>query len=264
MPGAIDFHTHAFPDALAARALSSLHDLTDERACLDGRLSSLLESMDRAGIARSVICCIATRPGQFDSLLQWCGEIASERIIPFMSVHPDDNHIEDKVRHISRAGFKGVKLHPYYQDFVADEDRAMRIYRSLCDEGLILVSHAGYDFAFERDDRACPRRLVGVKEQLPELKLVISHLGGWQAWDAAEQAVVGKDIYMEISYSLQYLQKKKAARMILAHPAEYVIFGTDSPWGDQGDGVRMLRELDLGAERTELILTGNAAKLLGI
>lgn len=254
MPGAIDFHTHAFPDALAARALNALHDLTDERACLDGRLSSLLESMDRAGIASSVICCIATRPGQFDSILQWCEQIASERIIPFLSVHPDDDDLEQKVRRISRADFKGVKLHPYYQDFVADEDRAMRIYRSLCDEGLILVSHAGYDFAFKRDDRACPRRLIAVKE----------HLGGWQAWDEAEQVVVGREICMEISYSLQYLQKEKASRMILDHPAEYVLFGTDSPWGNQADGVRMLRELDIGAERTDMILTGNATKLLGI
>ena len=264
MFGAIDFHTHAFPDALAAGALSSLHDLTDERACLDGRLSSLLESMDRAGISMSVICCIATRPGQFDSILRWCEQIASERIIPFASVHPDDDEIAKKIRRIRRAGLKGVKLHPYYQDFVADEDRTMRIDRCLCDEGLILVSHAGYDFAFERDDRACPGRLVGVKEQLPELQLVISHLGGWQAWDEAEQVVVGKEIYMEISYSLQYLQKERASRMILEHPAEYVLFGTDSPWGDQADGVRMLRELDLGAERTELILTGNATKLLVI
>lgn len=65
MPRIIDFHTHAFPDELAKRAIVALHDGIEERACLDGRLSSLLSSMDNAGISASVICCIATHPGQY-------------------------------------------------------------------------------------------------------------------------------------------------------------------------------------------------------
>jgi hypothetical protein len=69
-PGITDFHTHAFPDALATRAIRALEAETDRvKARLDGRISSLLRSMDYAGIRRSVICSIATKPEQFDSIL---------------------------------------------------------------------------------------------------------------------------------------------------------------------------------------------------
>ena len=46
----IDFHAHAFPDALAERAMPALEAEGDIRAALDGKVSSLLRSMDAAGI----------------------------------------------------------------------------------------------------------------------------------------------------------------------------------------------------------------------
>lgn len=60
----IDMHTHAFPDAIADRAITQLCAEGNVRACLDGRVSSLIASMDTAGIEKSVLCSIATRPRQ--------------------------------------------------------------------------------------------------------------------------------------------------------------------------------------------------------
>ncbi len=88
---AIDVHTHAFPDRLAARAIAALEAGAPScRAFLDGRLASLVASMDRAGIETSVVASIATKPEQFPAILAWSREIASPRIVPFASVHPDD------------------------------------------------------------------------------------------------------------------------------------------------------------------------------
>ena len=62
----IDFHTHCFADELADRAMATLSSETDEVSpCLDGRMSSLIDSMDKAGIEKSVICSIATKPKQY-------------------------------------------------------------------------------------------------------------------------------------------------------------------------------------------------------
>lgn len=264
MASIIDFHTHAFPDELARRAMASLHENTELQACLDGRLASLLSSMDNAGIARSVICCIATNPDQFDSILNWCRNVSSDRIVPFASIHPDDDNIDEKIERIVRAGIKGVKLHPYYQDYIADEDRAMRLYGSLCEAGLIVVTHAGYDFAFTRDDRSSPARMLNITGQFGDLKLVISHLGGWQQWDEAEDIIIGRNIYLEISFSLQYLTADHARRMIMSHPAQYILFGTDSPWDDQSQALSRLQQLNLPSARLELILHKNAADFLSI
>ena len=69
MKGIIDFHTHAFPDELAERVIKMLEDEGGVKARLDGKISSLLGSMDKCGIEKSVICNIATKPAQFDSIL---------------------------------------------------------------------------------------------------------------------------------------------------------------------------------------------------
>ena len=82
----IDFHTHAFPDALAHRAVAQLLSEAGEvRSFLDGKVSSLIASMDANGIEASVLCSIATKPSQFEPIFRWSQQIASDRIIPLAS-----------------------------------------------------------------------------------------------------------------------------------------------------------------------------------
>ena len=140
----IDFHTHAFPDALAERAMRQLLSETDSvTAYLDGKLSSLLASMDANGIERSVLCSIATKPSQFEPIFQWSRAIQSERIIPLASVHPDDPAGPEHVRQIAAAGLAGIKMHPYYQDFDMDDAKLDPLYEAVQAEGLLLTMQYG-------------------------------------------------------------------------------------------------------------------------
>ncbi len=260
----IDFHTHAFADELAERAMSYLASESEGvEPCHDGRVSSLLESMDEAGICRSVVCPIATKPKQFEGIFEWCKEIRSERIEPFPSVHPDDEQCLERIGLIKDAGFKGVKMHPYYQKFVLDENKMVPIYKRISDAGLMLVMHCGYDIAFEFDDRSSPERILKLYAEFPDLKFISTHFGGWQAWDKVSELLIGRPIYMEISFSLTYLDPEKARKMALGHPKEYLLFGTDSPWQGQKLTVELLKKLDLGRELEEAIFWDNAKKLLG-
>ncbi|MDP2156386.1 MAG: TatD family hydrolase [Nitrospirota bacterium] len=266
MKGIIDFHTHAFPDALAERAVQILLEegqkKYDVRAYLDGRVSSLLASMDQSNIQQSVICMIATKPSQFDPIMKWSKQIRSDRIIPFPSLHPESTDAVEQVRQIKTEGFKGVKFHPYYQDFSIDEKRLFSMYKELQENGLIVVMHTGFDLAFERDRRCDPERVLRVLDAFPDLKLVTTHLGAWEDWGEVEKHLSGKKIYMEISFSIDCMPKETARRIILNHPKNYILFGTDSPWADQGQAVSLLKGLELGAEIETLILRENALKLL--
>jgi predicted TIM-barrel fold metal-dependent hydrolase len=261
----IDFHAHAFPDALAARAMKKLlEEAPDVKAYLDGTLGDLLESMDRSGIGKSVVCCIATRPEQFESIFEWCKEVRSERLILFPSIHPKDPECIERIGHVKAAGFKGIKLHPYYQDFCADDERLYEMYGKLCEEDLMVVMHTGYDIAFPRIRRADPGRLVKVKGAFPELKLITTHLGAWEQWEEAREVLIGKEIYMEISFAFDYLTAETAREMIMEHPEEYVLFGTDSPWTDQEKTLLQLKKLGLPEKKLARILSGNAESLLGL
>ena len=257
----IDFHTHAFPDDLSGRVIKMLEDEGGVKAHLDGRISSLLSSMDACGIKKSVICNIATKPSQFDSILQFCKAGRSERIIPFPSFHPYDPAFKDRIDTIKREGFKGIKFHPYYQNFTIDEERLFPVYKKISDENLILEMHTGFDFAFAQTRIADPEKILALVQKFPALKLITTHLGAWNLWEEVEKFLLGKPIYMEISFSLEFLNDT-VKKIISHHPPEYILFGTDSPWTEQQQTLALLRDLHLGEEKEDLILRENALRLL--
>jgi predicted TIM-barrel fold metal-dependent hydrolase len=260
----IDFHTHAFPDGLAQKAIAALTADIDIRTFHDGKVSSLVASMDKAGIKKAVICSIATKPSQYAPILEWSKSIQSDRIIPFPSIHPADTDIREKIETIANAGFRGIKLHPYYQEFTIDEERMFPIYETANRLGLIIVCHTGFDIAFPKDRIADPSKIAYVMRMFPGLKFIASHLGGWEDWDEVIRCIVGKKIYIETSYSLEVMDKDKALSILLNHPSDYILFGTDSPWTDQTDAIRLVRDLGLGAERERKMFHINAERLLGI
>lgn len=259
----IDFHTHAFPDAIAGRAMRQLTtECPEAKAFLDGKLSSLVASMDRCGIEKSILCSIATKPAQFEPIFNWSKAIKSDRIEPFPSVHPADPQAADRVYRIAEAGFKGIKMHPYYQDFSIDNPDLNPLYKAICETKLLLTLHTGFDIAFERVDKASPRQIRTVLERFSELRLITTHFGGWEQWDQVEELLIGHPIYMETSWSVEFMGRQRVIDLMNAHLPEYLLFGTDSPWTDQAETIATYQQLPIPAERLELFFYGNAARLL--
>jgi len=261
-PRVIDAHTHAFPDELAGRAVSVLEAAAGIRARLNGTISALLASMDRHGIDASIVCSIATKPSQTEPILTWSKKIRSERIIPFPSIHPADPIWPEHLRRISGEGFLGIKLHPYYQEFELDEPRLLRVYEHLSRLNLAVVMHTGYDMAYALRPGADPPKIARIAETFPSLRMLTTHMGSWKQWDSVEKHLIGSRIFMEISYSLQFLPAQQSRRMIRSHPRECVCFGTDSPWTDQGEELARLRALGLGTEMEERVLGRNILDFL--
>lgn len=260
----IDFHTHAFPDELAATAIPFLEEEGNVKAWPNGTVADLLRSMDRAGIEQSLICSIATRPKQFGSILDWSRQIRSKRLIPLPSVHPDSDNLTDQIRIIAEEGFCGIKMHPYYQNFALDEERLLPLYEALITRNLLVVMHTGYDIAFPRTPLCNPEKILRVAERFPELKLVTTHLGAWDDWEEVRRLLIGRPIYMELSYSLDFLPAETARQMIINHPADYLLFGSDSPWSDQKNTLELLEKLNLGPDLLKRITRENARHLLSV
>ena len=236
----------------------------DCRAYGDGTIAGLLASMDAAGIEVSVVSAIATKPDQAQGILNWCGKIRSDRLIPFPSVHPDDPAAAPGIVRIAEAGFTGIKLHPMYQNCAADDPRMEPIYATAVAQGLIVVSHCGRDIAYPPDDdRAAPERFARVLERFPTLKLLATHLGGWRMWDEVEKHLLGRKVSLETSFSLEELGRQRAAEMIRRHGVDAVLFGSDWPWEDQTEQVALVRGLGLTEAEQAALLATNAARLLG-
>lgn len=262
--GTIDIHTHAFPDKLAPRAIRTLESASEWQAVADGKVVSLLHSMDAAGIDVSVVCPIATSPKQVRGILRWCGKIHSDRIEPFPSVHPKVRGPDKWLARCAEAGFVGVKLHPMYQDFVFDDPAMDAIYAAAVAHGLVVATHCGRDIAYPpQDDRASPVRVARVLDRHPKLKLICTHMGGWRMWDQAVLHLLGKGVHIETSFSLALLGSRRAAEMIRRHGPDRVMMGSDWPWVSQAAEVARVRQLGLDRRATEAVLWQNAAGLLG-
>lgn len=258
----IDFHTHAFPDELAATTIPALEKIANVPATLNGTTADLLSSMDRAGIAQSVICSIATRPEHFAAILRWSTAIASTRLIPLASVHPNSPHLQEEIAAIKQAGLAGIKLHPYYQNFYLDEERLTPLFTALAEHNLLLVLHCGYDIGFPHERRADPGQLRQLIQRFPTLTVVAAHLGAWQQWDEVEKYLLGQDIYLDTAFALQYLSPEQARRILLGHGQDRLVLGSDSPWADQAEVIALLQGLDLPPELLTKILRQNARQLL--
>ena len=265
----IDFHTHAFPDFLAQRAIEVLEEnAKGYKAYTDGTLSGLLAAMDRAGVDAAVVCSIATAPKQVRSILEWSCQIAGQRVFPFPSVHPACDDPYQATADVARAGLKGLKLHPQYQGFFVDDPDVFPIYRAAADHGLIVLLHAGYDLAFPTDPRAEPRRIAVVLREFPGLRLVAAHMGGWKDWEQVLEHLAGRDVFFDTSFAVGDSPDDAPPNLLRAiiekHGTHRILFGTDSPWREHCAELAALDQLGLPDDVKAAVLGGNGSKLLGL
>ena len=120
----IDFHTHAFPDKIAQRALSSLAARVNCTPLTDGTVSGLLGKMDEWTVDRAVVCNIATNPKQTVNVNNFATETNSlhgNRLTALGSVNPGYDDIHGELKRIAGAGIPGIKIHPEYMGHTVDD-----------------------------------------------------------------------------------------------------------------------------------------------
>lgn len=266
-PLVFDAHAHAFPDQLASEAVRRL--TASARACPirpshDGTTKGLLECMDRAGISHALLLSVATKAGQVFRITDWAAEAASERLIPFASIHPDYAEPEHEALRIAKLGLRGIKFHPQYMNCAADDPRAIRIARAAEAAGLAMIFHAGYDVAFPDDERASPERLLRLHQAVPGLRVLFAHLGGWRVWDQVLQHLAGRPVYLETSWTKGFCAPELMQAILARHDPAKLLFGSDAPWGDPVEGLAHFMELPLSEEARRRALWDNALCFAGV
>jgi predicted TIM-barrel fold metal-dependent hydrolase len=261
----IDIHTHCFPDSIAPMAISSLAKKAD---CLiphtDGTVAGLKRSMIFTGVDVSVIQNIATKPSQVVSINRWAAQQQGKQIISFGTIHPQFTDYKEEIKWLKANNFKGIKLHPDYQDFFVDDKNIFPIYEAILNEGLIILFHAGMDIGIPEPVHCTPQRLRKVLDILSGGKIVAAHLGGFRAWNDVLKYLVGSDIYFDTSFTFDELGCDKMSSIITAHGTKKILFGTDSPWSDQKQDLEKINKLTIPGKDKELILGLNSKLLLNI
>ncbi len=166
-------HAHVFPEELKPM----------------GTIDKLKELMDDCGIDK----CVAFAPfhdrfietARTDTPNEWlAGQLKGQTdIYGFGVVDFTAENLRDEVDKIAELGFKGIKMHPPYQEFDIDGEDAFRIYERAEELGLFISFHCGMHW----------HRLKGVRPILYDevgwhfknLRFSLEHLGGYHFFNEA-------------------------------------------------------------------------------
>jgi predicted TIM-barrel fold metal-dependent hydrolase len=255
----IDFHTHIYPEKIAAKAVASIGEFYGTAMQGDGTAESLLKSGKQGGVGHFVVFSAAAVPEQVQAINDYIAGACREHpeFTGFGTLHPDMEKPLDEIDRLMGLGLRGIKFHPDMQRFAIDDEGMMDIYAAM--EGrLPVIFHTGdYRYSFSH-----PSRLAHILDNFPGLCAVAAHFGGWSMVDIAYDYFHKRRCYFDVSSSLSFIGLRRAAELIRHYGAQRFLFGSDYPMWDPAACLGEFMALDLSEREKEQILWENAGMIL--
>ena len=277
----IDFHTHVFPPQIKKNRSKYIESdpcfaiLYSDKNAKIATADELIASMDRAGIDTSVIVnigwtthelCVETNDYILESIARY-----PRRLIGFCAVQP--HSYEAAITEIERCAEEGIRgigeMRPDIQLFdLRDEEVIEPVIEVIRKRKLILLIHAtepvGHNYAGK--GAITPETLYPFITSRPDLTIVCAHWGGGLPFYALMPEVKQAmgNVFFDTAASPLLYSPQIYKEVIQLVGAEKILFGSDYPLLAPSRLLDEIRSLDLPEETRDLILSGNAQRLLDI
>ncbi len=217
-------------------------------------------------------------------------EISNDEVAAYVRAHPgkligfagiDPAQPKEAIAEMARAkaelGMRGIGVAPAAQDYHPSNSQSMQVYGEVAQAGLPIVFHTGVQItASTKLEYARPFLLDEVARELPQLKMVIAHMG--YPWVNETIVLLAKhaNVFAEISWLLH--QPWQAYQALLsAHQygvTHKLLFGSGFPAAAASDCIEALYSINHMVHGTNLpvipreslrgIVERDALELLGI
>lgn len=274
----IDCHTHAFADKIAEKAVRQLIDYYQIPTDFGGRLVDLLKEATAAKLEGLILLVAATKPEQVKPANDWALALNGTdpldlqtkyeltyplRLFPFGTFHPDDPDWEAEINRLRRAGIRGIKLHPEFQGINLADPRLMDFFAAIETDFIVMI-HVG-DPVHSESNRSTPRKVAHILDNFPRLRVIAAHMGGYLFWQEAYETLAGRDLYLDTSSTLPYIDPALFQKLIAKHDPEKILFGSDYPLRSPAQDLELLERMAwLNSSAKERICGFNCAQLLRI
>ncbi len=277
----IDFHTHVFSPQIKKNRSKYI----DSDPCFailyskaDAKLATadeLIASMDKDGIDISVIVnigwtthelCVETNDYILESVARY-----PKRLIGFCTVQPNsyDAAIAE-IERCAKGGIRGVgEIRPDMQFFdLGDEVLMEPFVEVLQKHKLILLTHTSEPVGHDYPGKGgiTPDMLYPFITSFPDLTIVCAHWGGGLPFYAlmpeVKQAM--NNVFFDTAASPYLYSPQIYNQVIQLVGGDKILFGSDYPLLAQSRYLKQIDSLDLPDETRNLILSGNARRLLSI
>lgn len=210
----------------------------------------VIEAMDRAGVGRAIVFPnpdVGDRYPELNDVMIEAVMKYPDRFIGFGRVDPRRG--EKTVEEVSRCsskGLEGIKLHPYVETYHPDHPHFEELFDCIHDEGMIVLSHTGGNFA-------SPGHMKKVLEEREDMKLILGHLneGCISVAEEFENAYVdtsGARVYL-LEHAVEKIPKK-------------IVFGSDFPYLDYEVQKMVVRSAEIDEQVKSNIFKNNLQRLL--
>lgn len=277
----IDFHTHALPPPVknnrsyyVGRDAAFAEIYSGEKTTI-ATADDLIASMDREGIDISVIVnygwsthdfCVETNDYILESIARY-----PKRLVGFCAVssyHNDSSLAE--IERCVRGGIRGVgELRPDLQmPESVSQEMLTPFSRLLLKRHLILLTHSSdpVGHLYRGKGAATPERLYKFIASFTGVPVVCAHWGGglpfYTLMPEVRQAL--ENVYFDTAVS-PFLYRPEIYRYVRdLVGADRILFGSDYPVMVPSRLLREINTVELSDEEREMILSGNARRLLSI
>jgi len=277
----VDFHTHVFsPEIKKKRNKYIERDpcfafLYSDPKSKIATADELIASMDEAGVNISVIAnigwtthelCVETNDYILESISRY-----PQRLIGFGAVQPQSpDAAVAEIERCAKAGIKGIgEMRPDIQLFdLTDEFMMAPFVEAVRKHKLILLTHTSEPIGHNYPGKGgiTPDILYPFITSFPDLTIVCAHWGGGLPFYALMPEVrkAITNVFFDTAASPLLYTPQVYNQVIQLVGAERILFGSDYPLLAQGRLIEEIKALDLPEEIENLILSGNAQRLLGI
>ncbi len=277
----IDFHTHVIPPQIKKNRSKYI----DSDSCFailysqkDAKLATadeLIADMDKNEVDISVITnigwtthelCVETNDYILESVARY-----PHRLVGFCTVQPNSYDAAiDEIERCVQGGIRGVgELRPDMQLFDLNDGEVIEPFIDVISKHkLILLTHASEPVGHQYPGKGAitPDMLYPFITNFPDLIIVCAHWGGGLPFYAlmpeVKQAM--RNVYFDTAASPFLYSHQVYHHVIQLVGADKILFGSDYPLLAQNRLISEIRSLDLPEETRNLILSGNAQRLLGI
>ena len=277
----IDFHTHVFPPEVKKNRNKYIERdpcfailYSDPKAKI-ATADELIASMDEAGVDISVILnigwtthelCVETNDYIIDSVSRY-----PRRLVGFCAVQPNSpKAAAAEIERCAGVGIRGVgEMRPDIQLFDLGDEMVMEpLAEVLKEHKLALLLHSSEPVGHDYPGKGgiTPDILYPFIASFPDLTIICAHWGGGLPFYALMPEVkkVIDNVYFDSAASPFLYTPEVYQQVITLVGADKVLFGSDYPLLTQSRLLDEIETLDMPEETKNLVLAGNALRLLGI
>ena len=216
----------------------------------------LIEQMDEFEVEKTFLC-----PSNFQNNDDVVDAVQAypDRIVPFVWVNPALDDVEKKLeKYINQEGFKGIKMQPLFDSFVADDPVVYPVMDFARAYNVPVFIHCGHP------PFSLPWSIALLAEQYQDVKVTMIHMGhGHGVYSDASLKTARRynNLYLEMSGMPMGSKIKEAYETV---GSDRIMFGIDSPFHHPTVEIQKVLSCGLDEKAQQDVFYNNAKKLLGL